>query len=216
MKTYKCLAFIWPIEEYKDKEMANCYVRYVTGPFAHKTARYNLKTDIYRYYYWGVTFEVVTIDEQGTITEVADVKKGDLAEFGMGIVHAITYNSGTHEVLASNGFVYKLDQSLFYRNCKEVCEYIYEVIEESDNFVMQMYTMNGGIISILFDRNLDANSKSYKYAVHKGFVTGNSKLLRSMVPKTQGSTENKEVLTQRDIDRIIEGMTGEGNMISIF
>ena len=70
-----------------------------------------------------------------------------------------------------------------------------------------MYTLNGGIISILFDKDIQPNSSSYKYVIQKGFVTADNKLLRSMVPKTEATTDNREVLKQRDIDKLIEKLS---------
>ena len=207
MKITKCLAYIWPAEDIQGKDMALANVKFITGPYERKVARYILRTGIYRYYYWGVTFEVVSLDENGSITEVADVKQEDLVTFGMSIIHALSFNHITHEVLGSNGFVYKLDQSLFYRHCKPVCDYIYRQTETADNIVMQMYTLNGGIIAILFDKDIPANSSSYKYVIQKGFVTADNQLLRSMVPKTEVETDNHEVLKQRDIDKLIEKLS---------
>ncbi len=207
MKTTKCLAYIWPAEDIQGKDVALANVKFINGPYERKTARYMLTTSIYKYYYWGVTFEVLTLTEDGSITEVSDVKKEDLLSFGMNIIHALSFNNITHEVLGSNGFVYKLDQSVFYRNCKPVCDYIYSQIESANNIVMQMYTLNGGIISILFDKDVPEYSSSYKYVIQKGFVTADNKLLRSMVPKTEIESDNREVLKQRDIDKLIEKLT---------
>lgn len=207
MKITKCLAYIWPAEDIQGKDIALANVKFITGPYERKTARYMLTTSIYKYYYWGVTFEVVSLAENGAITGVADVIREDLISFGMNIIHALSFNSITHEVLGSNGFVYKLDQSLFYRNCKPVCDYIYSQIETANNIVMQMYILNGGIISILFDKDIQPNSSSYKYVIQKGFVTADNKLLRSMVPKTEATTDNREVLKQRDIDKLIEKLS---------
>lgn len=207
MKNTKCLAYIWPAEDIQDKDIALANVKFITGPYERKTARYMLTTSIYRYYYWGVTFEVVTLTDNGAITEVSDIKREDLVSFGMNIIHALSFNSITHEVLGSNGFVYKLDQSLFYRNCKPVCDNIYNQIESATNIVMQMYTLNGGIIAILFDKDISPNSSSYKYVIQKGFVTADNKTLRSMVPKLEFEEENHEVLKQRDIDKLIEKLS---------
>lgn len=206
MKTTKCLAYIWPAEDFTGKEAAWANIKYINGPYEGMVARYQLPTSIYRYYYWGVTFEVVTLDQNGAIISVSDVNKEDLAAFGMGIIHALTFNSATREVLGSNGFVYKLDQSLFCRYCKPVCEYIFQQIETARNFVMQMYTLNGGIIAILFDKDIDSNSNSYKYAIHRGFVTADNQLLRNMVPKVTIADRNNAVLKQPDIDKLIEQM----------
>lgn len=203
MSETKCLAFIWPAEDITGKETALANVKFITGPFMRKIARYMLPTNIYKYYYWGVTFEVVTLTDTGAITEVTDVQKEDFTTFGLGLIHALSYNSITHEVLGSNGFVYKLDQSLFYKHCQSVCEYIYEQIETANNIVMQMYLINGGIISISFDKDVPAGSYSYQFAIQKGFVTADNKLLRTMVPKVTSTADNKEVLKQGDIDKLI-------------
>lgn len=207
MKITRCLAYIWPAEDIQDKEVALANVKFITGPYERKTARYMLTTNIYRYYYWGVTFEVVSLDENGAITEVADVRKEDLLDFRMNIIHALSFNSITHEVLGSNGFVYKLDQSVYYRNCKPVCDFIYSQIETAENIVMQMYTVNGGIIAILFDKNISPDRKDYKYAIQRGFVTADNKLLRSMVPKTEVQEDNHEILKQNEIDKLIEKLS---------
>lgn len=209
MKAHKCLAYIWPAEDYTDKEFAMANVNFINGPFAKKSMQCRLTTSIYKYYFWGVTFEVVSVTDQGYISTVADVRKEDLAEFGMGIAHALTFNSVTHEVLASNGFVYKLDQSLFYRNCRFACERIYQEMETADNFVMQMYTLNGGIVAVLFDKNLDPKRPGYQYAVHRGFVTGDNKVLRTLVPRTAAHNDDNVVLKQPEIDVLVREMLRE-------
>ena len=202
----KCLAYIWPIEDYIGKETALANVRFVTGPFKGKVARYYMPTNIYTYYFWGATFEVVTITANGAITAVTDIKREDLQQFDLNLIHALTFNNETKELLGSNGFVYKLSQSLFYRNCKPVCEYIYKEIETARNFAMQIYTLNGGIISILFEKNLSTKDRNYKYAIFRGFITADDKLLRSMIPKTDVATDSHEVLNQSEIDKLIEGL----------
>jgi hypothetical protein len=207
MKTIKCLAYIWPAESIEGKDNAYAYVRFINGPYERKIGKYFLTTSIYKYYFWGVTFEVVTINEDGSIVEVGDVKKEDLEAFDMSIIHALSWNSITHEVLGSNGFVYKLDQSVFYRICGRVCDHIYEQIEGSENIVLQMYTLGGGIISVLFDKNIAESHPSYKYAIQRGFVTADNKILRSMVPKKDISVDNKEILKQGDIDKLIEKLS---------
>lgn len=138
---------------------------------------------------------------------MSDVKKHDLEAFDMSIIHALSWNSITHEVLGSNGFVYKLDQSVFYRTCGRVCDHIYEQIEGSENIVLQMYTLKGGIISVLFDKNIQVSHPSYKYAIQRGFVTTDNKILRSMVPKKEIGADNKEILKQGDIDKLIEKLS---------
>ena len=69
----KCLAYIWPIENYAGKETALANVRFVTGPFKGKVAQYYMPTNIYTYYFWGVTFEVVTVNGKNT-----QIRKGEV------------------------------------------------------------------------------------------------------------------------------------------
>ena len=216
MNTTRCLAYIWPAEDIRGKESALANVRFLTGPLKRKTVSCQLTTSIYTYYYWGVAFEVVTVTDNGAITGVDDVNKEDLAVFGMSLIHALSFNSITHEVLGSNGFVYKLDHSLFYRNCQPVCEYIYSQMETANNIIMQMYTLDGGIIAVLFDKDLPVDSSGYKFAIQRGFVTANNKLLSGMVSKSEVPEDNHEVMKQKDIDRLIERMTEEKRKMDQF
>ncbi|SCY79321.1 hypothetical protein SAMN02910292_02947 [Lachnospiraceae bacterium XBB2008] len=215
MKQTKCLAYIWPAESIDGKEQALAYVRFITGPYEKKTGKYLLTTNIYKYYFWGVTFEAVTIQDDGSIIEVSDVKRDEWESFGLSIIHALSWNSITHEVLGSNGFVYKLDQSVFYRVCGRVCDHIYEQIESAENIVMQMYTLSGGIIAILFDKDIPKSHPSYKYAIQRGFVTADNTILRSMVTIKEISADNKEVLKQDDIDKLLEKLSGASLCLSM-
>ena len=204
MGTHRCLAYIWPVEPIEGKETALANIRCMNGPFAHKILESVLTTRIYTYYYWGVTFEAVTLSESGEVLEIGDVTKEDVKTFGMDMVCALTFNNMTHEVLASDGFVYKLDQSLFYRNCKQICEYIYKEIETANNFTLRMYTVNGAVAALLFDKNLTPDAKGYKFAIHRGFVTADNSILRTMVPKTALPERSNDILKQPEIDKLIE------------
>lgn len=201
-----CLAFIWPAEDIVGKEVCRSNVKFISGPFRHKVIQYDMTTDIYKYYYWGVTFEVVIINQKGDLIEVRDIDKNDFGIFDLDFITALTYNANTHEILATNGFVYKLDQSLFYRHCPAVCEYIYKEMETANNFILYMYTINGGIASVLFDKDLHIKDKRYKSVIHKGFITSDNHLLRNMVPKDTVDEEIGEKLKQEDIDKLIEKM----------
>ena len=203
MGTHRCLAYIWPVEEYKNKAYAQCYVKFLNGPFARQVGQYSLTTSIFQYYFWGVTLEMITITEKMEIVDVSDIQKEDFREFKLGIVYARTFNCNTHEVLASNGFIYKLDQSLFHNNCKKVCEHMYAEMETADNFLLALYTMNGGVIDLLLDKNVRTDAIGYKYAIHRGFVTADEKVLKGISVNTKTSTNGKEILKQEDIDKLI-------------
>ena len=71
---------------------------------------------------------------------------------------------------------------------------------------MRMYTRNGAVISILFDKNIDKKSPMYKYALEVGFITANKDMLRGLVPKTQDDFDKNKKLTQEDIDRLFDTM----------
>ncbi|MCR4850863.1 MAG: hypothetical protein K5870_06350 [Lachnospiraceae bacterium] len=55
-----------------------------------------------------------------------------------------------------------------------------------------MDTLGGGIIAILFDKNIPMSHPSYKYVIQKGFVTADNTILRSMVTINEISADNKE------------------------
>ena len=80
---------------------------------------------------------------------------------------------------------------------------------------MQMYTLGGGIIAILFDKDIPKSHPSYKYAIQKGFVTADNTILRSMVTIKEISADNKEVLKQDDIDKLLEKLSGASLCLSM-
>lgn len=203
--TKKYLAFIEPLADYTGKEEVLCQVRFVTGDLAYRTFQQVLKTEIFNYYFWGTTFEVVYV-EGGKITKVEDINKDTMLEFNIGVIYAISYNASTHDVLSNTGFLHNLDDSLFARHCKPILQRIYAEIAISQNFTMRMYTRNGAVISILFDKNIDKKSPMYKYALEVGFITANKDMLRGLVPKTQDDFDKNKKLTQEDIDRLFDTM----------
>lgn len=201
MKQSKYLAFIEPMEDLRDKIEVMCKIRIISGDLAFKSLQQVLKTTIFNYYFWGTTFEVVTI-ENGKIVNVEDVKKDTMLEFKLGLVYALTYNNFNHDVLTSDGFLHNLDDSLFARHCKPVLDRIYYEISTAYNFTMRMYTLNGAVINILFDKNI----KKDKYVLESGFISSDRKTLRNMIPKTQDEFDKKKKLTQSEIDKLFNDM----------
>lgn len=203
--TKRYLAFIEPLEPIVGKEEALCKVRIITGDLAYSSVTCKLTTGIFRYYFWGTTFEVVTIDG-GVVVGVEDVKKETMLDFKLGVVHALTYNNFTHDVLASDGFLHNLDDSLFARHCRPVLNTIYNEIYTAQNFSMTMYTLNGAVINILFNKNIDKRAYEFKYALESGYVSADKGTLRSMIPKTQEDFDRKKKLTQSEIDKLFNDM----------
>ena len=119
-------------------------------------------------------------------------------------MQALTYNNQTHDVVASNGFVYNLDKSLFCKYCPDVCKRICEEIATAYNFTLVMITMNGAVIDLSFDKNVDEKNNSYRNILTCGFVTTNTQALRFPATAAKTVTDNNEKLNQADIDDLIE------------
>lgn len=209
--TKRYLAFIEPMEYLEEgKAEVMCTIRIITGDLAYKILHQKLRTDIFRYYFWGTTFEVVYIDDNMNVYKVEDVQKDTMLEFKLGVVYALTYNNITHDVLGSDGFLHNLDDSLFARHCRPVLNVMYNEIQTAYNFSMRMYTLNGAVINILFDKNMSEKSPGYKYSMQSGFISTNKDMLRNMIPKTQAEFDRKKKLTQEDIDKLFDDMN-KGN-----
>lgn len=204
MKKY--LAFIEPLEDFRDKEEAYCQIRIMSGDLKFKVFRQLLKTTIFNFYFWGTTFEVVYI-ENGVVIKVEDLHKDTMEEFSITVDYAVTYNAFTHEVLTKSGFLHNLDDSLFARNCKPILMRIYSEIATSYNFSMRFYLRKGAIISLLFDKNIDEKACFYKYVMQAGFVAADRNTMRSMIPKTQTDYDKNKKLNQEDIDRLFKEMS---------
>lgn len=203
IRKHQCLAYIWPLEPYQGKDTALSAIKIMTKPFKRKIIQTYVKTSIYNYYFHGVTFESITIDDDMNVLDIRDVNADDYGKFDISVIHALSFDCQTHDLLGSNGFLYNLDQSVFYRHCEDVCKYLYKEIETAYNFTMQMYTLDGGIIAVLFEKNVKPEDKRYNIAIHKGFITQNKDILRSIVPVST-SIDKKRLLKQSEIDEIIE------------
>lgn len=207
MKKY--LALISPMEDYVDKDAVMCNVRLLTGDRKHQTYQMSMTTSIFRYYFWGVTLEVVELDNSGNLIRVYDIDGEARRKYSIGISYALAYDEVNHEILASDGFVYNIDESLFARYCKPVCERIYAQILRSYNFALQFYTWNGAMLSLLFDANVSKDSPMFKYALNRGFIIADKKVLRRMsLVSTSVSYEydKNQKMTQDDIDRMLRSM----------
>lgn len=206
MKKY--LALIEPLENPAGKATVDCNVKFVTGDLAHRSKRYSLSTDIFSHYFWGFAFETVVLNDNGTVREIHDLNKEDRIDFNVELLYAVTYNNMTHEVLASNGFVYILDESPFAGYCRPMLNRIYQEISYAQIFCLIMYTLNGAVFSLLFDKNFPESSSSYKYALTPGYITVNKKTLGHLSPKASDNFDKNEKLSQQDIDKLIAGITG--------
>lgn len=202
----KCIAFIWHGEDYTNKEECICYVRPLTGRFRDKILSGVLTTGIFRYYYWGVTLEEIELDQNGNFGEVRDLTIETLKYYNMSVMYALTFNEETSDVLGSDGFVYRLNQSIFYNKCKPVYDYIMQEIKTAQNFSLRLYTKDGGILSFLFDKNVSPKAAGYKYVLNRGFITSDKSILRTMIPATSSESSSKDKLTQADVDKMIEEM----------
>ena len=208
----KYLAFIWHAEDYINKEECLCYIQFLTGKLRGKIVQAKLTTGIFKYYYWGVTLEEVELNARNEVIGVADLTVDSLSRYNMNILHALTFNEETSDVLGSDGFVYKLNQSVFYNRCKAVYDYIVQEMKTANNCILRLYIKDGGIFSILFDKNISPKSPGYKYIMQRGFVTADKKVLRTMIPSTDASVGNSnDKLSQSDVDKMFEELLSKNN-----
>ena len=203
-KTFTELAIIEPLTNDFSKETVQSKVSIVSGEHAHRKVTMSVPVEMFRYYFWGSSFELITYNEAFELLHVRDVAKEDLPKYNLGVVQALTYNHQTHDVVASNGVVYNLDKSLFGKYCPEVCKRICEEIATAYNFTLVMITMNGAVIDLSFDKNVDEKKNPYRNVLTCGFVTTNTQALRFPATAAKTVTDNNEKLNQADIDDLIE------------
>ena len=203
------LALISPMEDYAGKDTVMCNVKFLTGDRKQQMYQMSMTTDIFRFYFWGVTLEVVELDNSGNLIRVYDIDDEAKRKYNIGISYALTYNDVNHEILAANGFVYNIDESLFARYCRPVCERIYAQIQQSYNFALRFYTWNGAMLSLLFDANVSKDSPMFKYALNRGFIVADKKVLRGMSPASTSVSydyDKNQKLKQEDIDQMLKDM----------
>lgn len=205
--TFTDIAYIKPLEPFTCKDKVLCQVLFMSGKHNQERVKMVVPTNIFQYYFWGVTFEVVTYDENFNCKSIRDLQKEDIAVFDIGVCHAMTYNVFNGDILGSNGFVYNLQDNLLSRNYPEVSKFIHQQICQSSNFAMIIHTLRGAMINVLFASNLSEKDVYYKYALCNGFVPMNKAKLRSLVPKTPEEFDKKKLLTQDEIDKLIRDMS---------
>lgn len=203
----KYLAYISPVEDITGKEYASCNITFITGDLDHQTFwNVRLKTDIFRYYYFGSTLEVLELDERQQIIDIHDITVEDARQFGVSLHHILTLNKTTFDMLASNDFTYNLKVNKFYNYCRHTVENIYRVMQQVPGFLLRIYVINGAIVYIEMDDNPKQNSK---YALSGGYiVTDKSQLRNSAYLESSGCGNSNEKLSQADIDKLITKLIG--------
>ena len=206
-KEYTELAIIEPINMDFSKEKVWSKISVVTGEHAHRKFNMLVQTNVFRYYFWGSAFAVIKYNDAFELLEVRDIVKDDLKRYNLDVLQALTYNQMTHDVVATNGVVYNIDDSLYGKYCPHVCKRIYEEIKTAYNFTLLMITMNGAVIDLTFDKNVEPRRYPYRNVLTSGFVATDAKAMRFMMPKTRETiTDSNEKLSQEDIDDLIEKM----------
>ena len=209
-KEFTELAIIEPFDMDFTKEKVLSKVSIVTGEHAHRKFNMMVPTNVFRYHFWGSTFEVIQYDENFELLDIRDIIKDDLPKYKLGVTQALTYNQETHEVVATNGFVYNIDESLYGKYCPYVCKRIYDEISTAKNFTLMLITMNGAVIDLTFDKNVDPAKYPHRNILTSGFVTMNAKALRFTMPMAKVTTTDvNEKLSQDDIDDLIEKLLGD-------
>ena len=202
--TTNYIAVIEPMEPFNDyNSLIRCYVTFLTGNKKSKREEHILSTGIFKYYFFGAAIEVVSI-ENSTIVDIHDITKSDLKQFDLGIAYALTFNNTTQELLASNGFVYKFDQSTFYSRFPQVVSNMYRSMYSGKPFVWQLYLLNGAIVYVNMFTDVREESVAYKYLVSPGFSLQSRDTLKLMLPKdTDELKESHDKLSQDEIDIIV-------------
>lgn len=206
-RKYIELAIIEPLDMDFSKEKVWSKVSIVTGEHAHRKYNMLVQANVFRYYFWGSAFGVIQYNEAFELLEIRDIVKEDLQKYHLDLVQALTYNQMTHDVVGTNGIVYNLDDSLYGKYCPHICKRIYEEMKTAYNFTLLMITMNGAVIDLTFDKNIEPSRYPYRTVLTSGFVATDAKAMRFMMPKTRETiTDRNEKLSQEDIDDLIDKM----------
>ena len=202
----KYLAYISPIESIEGKEQVMCNVVFITGDLNHRMGNYMMKTNIFRYYYYGSTFEVIEMDKNNQIMDVHDMTAEDAEYFGISMKSIMTLNSKTFDMLGSNDVTYNLKQNKFYNHCRQTVENIYNILPSLEKFTLRVYIMNGAVVYIELDTDTKRNNG---YVLCPGYVIDDKYKLKQ-AGTTAGSTNSygNEKLKQEDIDKIITRLIG--------
>ena len=200
--TKKYLAYISPLEDITDKEYANCNITFITGDLDHRTfSGLKLKTDLFRYYYYGSSLEVVELDRHQNVVDIHDITVEEAKYFGVSLHYILTLNQSTFDMLASNDFTYNLKVNKFYSYCKTTVENMYCCMQRLNNFILRAYVINGAVVYIELDDN---PGKERQYALTPGFIISDkSKLKNAGGKEVTVSGHSREKLKQEDIDKLI-------------
>ncbi len=202
------ITIITPNEEPENAETLSS-VFFLTGDMAKKSIQTHIPTKYFKYYYYGATIEVVDY-ENGRINDIRDVNNDDAASLGLGITYALTFNPATTESLATNGVVYILNQSVFFRNYPQVVMNTVRAMYNT-RFALLYYTVNGGVVYVQLIPNPNPGSHADTYSMSFGFVTDKRDMLKSMLPKTISEFEDaNRKLNQTDIDKLIDKLYRNG------
>jgi len=198
----KYLAYISPVEDIAGKEYAACNITFITGELDHETLQgVRLKTDIFKYYYFGSTIEVVVLDDRKNIVDIHDITMEDAKEFGVSLYNVLTLNKSTFDMLVSNDFTYNLKVNKFYNYRKSTVENMYAAMQKATSFLLRVYVINGAIVYIEMDDNPKRDSR---YVLSEGYiVTDKSGLRHSAHLGKSASGSGNEKLSQQDIDVLI-------------
>lgn len=200
----KYLAFINPLEDITGKDEVRCNVRFLTGDLKGKALQTVFTTGIYRYYYYGVTMEVVELDTNNQIIDVYDIRHKDFDLFKIDLTRAEAFNGVSNEVLSSNGLIYRTDQCIMSRDYPQVYQTICQNMRLSDNFVMYLYTMDHALLYFQIDFNIPKNNERYRNAIHRGFLPADKNKIKRLTDVKPEEVKSDEKLGQDAIDKLLK------------
>lgn len=202
----KGLAIIVPLEDI-NKEHVYSELYFIDLSNRHKVIKTYVPHNIFKYYFYGATLEVVELDNNNNCVNIHDITKDDMIEYSISLSYALTLSFTENEVvsLATNGFTYYLYQSTFFRRYKYIFNNMCNAMKQSNNFVLRYFIMNGAICYVQLECNKSRDAVDYKYVMHNGFAISNRDILKSLLPKTEIEFNNStEKLSQMKIDQLID------------
>lgn len=209
----KGLAIITPLESTSiDKERIYSELYFIDSKNKHKVVMAYMPKSIFKYYFYGVTLEAVELDSNNNCVDVHDVNRDDMVTYGLTLSYGLTMSFTENDIasLATNGFVYYLFQSTFFRRYRHIFNDMYSGMMESKNFVLRYYLMDGEICYVELDCNRSKDADDYKYTMHNGFAVSDRNVLKNMLPKTESEfKDSNEKLSQSEIDKLIDKILSE-------
>ncbi|MCR4739801.1 MAG: hypothetical protein K5886_06020 [Lachnospiraceae bacterium] len=201
------IAIITPVEDIKSEEVLSD-IRFLTGDDSKSVIRAKIPGKYFQYYYHGATIEVVDY-EDGQVRSVRDIKSDDIPQFNIGVSYGLTFNPVTTESLATNGNVYILNQSSFYRNYPQVVKDTIDAMS-GIRFAILYFTINGAVVYMQLIDDMKDGSAADKYSMSFGYVVDKRDILKSMLPKTASElADANRKLNQDEIDRLVSMLLDE-------